>query len=68
MKLILNNEHPQFKIFTSTEFLGFLRKRGIYVSLSYLEYYDKVELLRPVLKIKKRKDENSEYDILHLLL
>lgn len=55
----LDNNMLQFELLMPCRFLDYLKKRGIYISLQELEYYDKLELLRPVLRILRPENEDK---------
>lgn len=60
MRYQLDNNMLQFELLMPDRFLDYLKKRGIYISLQELEYYDKLELLRPVLRIRRLENEDKE--------
>jgi hypothetical protein len=60
MRYQLDNDMLQFELLMPARFLDYLKKRGICISLQELEYYDKLELLRPVLRIRRPENEDKE--------
>lgn len=51
MKILLESKFPQFHLLNSKEFLEHLKKRGIKTKLSDLEFYDKINVVKPVLRL-----------------
>jgi hypothetical protein len=50
---ILNSNYPQSNFLDVNKFLRFLKKRGIRLTKNELEYYDKKEIMRPVLRLHR---------------
>ena len=51
MKLLLKSDFPQFRLLNIRDFLKELQKRDITLSESDLEYFDKVGIIRPCLRL-----------------
>ncbi|MBM2819830.1 MAG: hypothetical protein HW410_1512 [Nitrosarchaeum sp.] len=51
MKILLQSKFPQFRLLDSKEFLDHLKKRGIKRQISDLEFYDKMNMIKPVLRL-----------------
>ena len=60
MRYQLDNNMLQFELLMPDRFLDYLKKRGIHILLQELEYYDKLELLRPVLRIRRPENQDKE--------
>ena len=52
MQILLSSKFPQFNLLSAEEFIEFLKKRGIHRTISDLEYYDKMKIVKPVLRLK----------------
>lgn len=55
MELLLKSEFPQFDLLEPDAFSRFLRDRKIDVSIEELEYYDKKGVIRPVLRLDRKR-------------
>jgi hypothetical protein len=53
IKLVLDSEFPQTNLLDAGQFVDYLRKREILITKDDLEYYDKREIIRPVLRLYK---------------
>jgi len=53
MKIILESQFPQSDLLQGKQFLDFLGKRGLRVSIEDLEYYDENGTVRPVLRLNR---------------
>jgi hypothetical protein len=51
MKILIESKFPQFQLLDSKEFLEHLKKRGINRNMSDLEFYDKINVVKPVLRL-----------------
>jgi hypothetical protein len=54
LRHILDSRYPQSNLYRVSEFLAFLHKRGITITKDELEYYDKKEIIRPVLRLHRQ--------------
>jgi len=59
MKVVLNGKFPQFQLLSTEEFLYYLKKRGIKRDISDLEYYDKTNVIKPILRLGGSLHDNS---------
>lgn len=55
--MMLRSRFPQHDLLNPKDFLSYIKKRGFRSSMEELEYYDKHGLLRPVLKLKRPKEQ-----------
>ena len=55
MKLLLKSEFPQFNLLTPGQFLKELEKRNIRLWERDLEYFDKIGIIKPCLRLNKPK-------------
>lgn len=71
MKYLLTSKFPQFSLLLPKKFCDEAKKRGIIIQETDLEYFDKIELIRPCLRlnhpmINNKPDQlqfsNSPYD------
>ena len=53
LDLILKLDFPQTNLFKTDKFLEYLKKRDISITKDDLEYYDKTDVIRPVLRLHK---------------
>lgn len=59
MRYLLDNELLQFDLLLPNKFVSYLKERGISISLEELEYYDKLGILRPILRLR-RQEKNDK--------
>lgn len=52
MKILLDSKFSQFNLLSAEEFLAYVKKRGIHRKISDLEYYDKIQVVKPVLRLR----------------
>ena len=51
MEILLRSRFPQFSLLSAKEFLANLKRRGIHRTLRDLEFYDKIQVVKPVLRV-----------------
>jgi hypothetical protein len=68
--ILLRSRFPQQDLLNPNDFLLYLKKRGTHTSMGELEYYDKQGLVRPVLRLRRPKEQGRyiypEQDIFSL--
>lgn len=68
--ILLRSRFPQQDLLNPKDFLLYLKKRGFHTSMGELEYYDKQGLVRPVLRLRRPKEQGRyifpEQDIFSL--
>jgi hypothetical protein len=68
--IFLRSRFPQQNLLNPKDFLSYIKKRGFHNSIEELEYYDKKGLLRPVLRLRRPKEQGHyihlEQDIFSL--
>jgi hypothetical protein len=60
-KVLLTAQLPSTDLLDSKNFLKFINQRGFNISINELEYYDKIGLIRPIIRLKRPKIQNSNY-------
>ena len=68
MKLLLKSEFPQFNLLSVNQFLSELKKRGIQLRDYDLEYFDKIGILRPCLRLNRPRIDKPGQKYALLLL
>jgi hypothetical protein len=53
LDLILKLDRPQTNLFKADKFLDFLKRKDISINKDDLEYYDKKDVIRPILRLHK---------------
>lgn len=68
LDLILKLDHPQTNVIKADKFLEYLKRRDLSITKDDLEYYDKKDIIRPVLRLYKppSKEEPSSYSIVNI--
>jgi hypothetical protein len=61
VKLMMNSRFPVSNLMNSKDFLKFLSLRGFSTIEKELEYYDKLGLLRPALRLRRPKLNETKY-------
>jgi hypothetical protein len=61
VKLMMNSRFPVSNLMNSKDFLKFLSLRGFSTTEKELEYYDKLGLLRPALRLRRPKLNETKY-------
>ena len=57
----MNAQFPSTNLLDTKQFLKFIKKRGFHISINELEYYDKVGLIRPIIRFTRQKTLNSSF-------
>ena len=63
MKLLLKSKFPQFRLFNVRQFLKELEKRDIILHENDLEYFDKVGIIRPCLRLKLSNSNERQFGL-----
>jgi hypothetical protein len=53
LDIILKLDYPQTNVLTANKFLEYLKRRDLSITKDDLEYYDKKDIIRPVLRLYK---------------
>ena len=61
VKLMMNSRFPVSNLMNSKDFLKYLSVRGFSTSEKELEYHDKLGLLRPALRLRRPKLNETKY-------
>ena len=61
VKLMMNSRFPVSNLLNSRDFLKYLSARGFSTTEKELEYYDKLGLLRPALRLRRPKLNGTKY-------
>jgi hypothetical protein len=61
VKLMMNSRFPVSNLLNSKDFLKYLSVRGFSTTEKELEYYDKLGLLRPALRLRRPKLNETKY-------
>lgn len=61
VKLMLNSRFPVSNLMNSKDFLKYLSIRGFSTTEKELEYYDKLGLLRPAIRLRRPKLNETKY-------
>jgi hypothetical protein len=61
VKLMMNSRFPVSNLLNSKDFLKYLSVRGFSTTEKELEYYDKLGLLRPALRLRRPKLNETNY-------
>lgn len=61
VKLMMNSRFPVSNLLNSKDFLKYLSARGFSTTEKELEYYDKLGLLRPALRLRRPKLNETKY-------
>ena len=60
VKIIMNSQFPATTFMGPAKFIEYLKERGLVLSIGNLEYYDKLELLRPILRLRVSKTSSTD--------
>jgi hypothetical protein len=61
VKLMMNSRFPASNLLNSKDFLKYLSVRGFSTTEKELEYYDKLGLMRPALRLRRPKLNETKY-------
>ncbi|MGI9012270.1 MAG: TOPRIM nucleotidyl transferase/hydrolase domain-containing protein [Nitrososphaeraceae archaeon] len=60
-KVLLTAQFSSTDLLDGKKFLKFVNQRGFNISINELEYYDRIGLIRPIIRLKRPKIQNFNY-------